>query len=529
MLRTSGKIVLVSGLTLLLCFLMMLHLPASFIANMGVSAAITVISAISAALTLTPALLLSFPDFFSSNRHWGVTRDGWCCCRRRDDIARIAAGASDAQQPESLGASLHSQEGEEDECHDAAMDERLKTSCWPRFGRLVQRASVPILAALVAVGALFGYYSLSQMSYSAGLIPFMPTDAAATHTIEALQEAFGVGAIFPTTLLVVPHPGAMETKERRSKWMTDSCIALQKIAESVNSDPEVPLFTASAFTGNMILDGRCTAGGAGTWSDVDTPYSATQVMVTYQIDPFSTEGQRWIRRLREAVREHEDIASWYVCGEGATQMDAADVTFAAFPTMIALMMGIVTVLIGLSFKSVIAPLRAVFCLTWMLVMTFGSAIYVFQDGALSFLNWQQLGPRNSGAMSWICPCVACSVIVGLGLDYDIFYTERVLEECEHGHEDSVAAIRALADTANTISAAGAIMAVAFGSLLLCSTPSLNEIAFFLIVGVLIDCFVTTKVIMPASMYLLGRWNFWPYKFPAGRPREAPRRGVAVVA
>merc|ERR1711884_387053 len=106
------------------------------------------------------------------------------------------------------------------------------------------------------------------------------------------------------------------------------------------------------------------------------------------------------------------------------------------------------------------------------------------------------------------PSVACAVIVGLGLDYDIFYSERVLEECEHGLPEKAAAVSALSATANTISAAGAIMMIAFGSLLLSTSPVLNEIAFLLTVGVLIDCLVTTKVIIPAVTFLLGRYNFW---------------------
>ena len=91
------------------------------------------------------------------------------------------------------------------------------------------------------------------------------------------------------------------------------------------------------------------------------------------------------------------------------------------------------------------------------------------------------------------PCVAFSVVVGLGLDYDIFYSERVLEELESGHSPAEAARRALAATANTITAAGCIMVVAFLSLLLSTTPTLNEISFLLVVGVIIDCLVTTKV------------------------------------
>jgi len=251
-------------------------------------------------------------------------------------------------------------------------------------------------------------------------------------------------------------------------------------------------------------------------------------MINYQIDPFSTEGQEWITRLRVAVSEKSHIAKWYITGEGPNQMDAADETFARFPLMIVLMMISVMVLIGVAFKSIVAPLRAVFCLLWMLAMSFGLAIFVFQDGWLNWLHWSQLGARSTGAMSWMSPCIACSVIIGLGLDYDIFYTESVVEEREHGYDEREAALRALTDTANTISAAGMIMAIAFGALLLCTIPTLNEIAFLLIVGVLIDCFINTKIIMPAAMALLGRYNFWPRQFKPSQQRHSRPNLVEVA-
>merc|ERR1719506_358450 len=177
------------------------------------------------------------------------------------------------------------------------------------------------------------------------------------------------------------------------------------------------------------------------------------------------------------------------------------------------MMCVVFVVIASAFRSVVAPLRAVFCLMWMLVLVFGAAVYIYQDGLLSFLNWSQLGKRDSGAMSWLSPAMAGAMMVGLGLDYDIFYSERVVEEWEHGYNEKESAVRALGATANTISAAGLIMVVAFVALLVSETPVLNEIAFLLTVSIIIDCFITTKIIIPCAMALLSRVNFWPRKQP----------------
>lgn len=89
---------------------------------------------------------------------------------------------------------------------------------------------------------------------------------------------------------------------------------------------------------------------------------------------------------------------------------------------------------------------------------------------------------------------------------------KVAEERENGFGEKEASVRALAATANLISAAGAIMVVAFMSVLLSGTAALNEIAFMLTVGILIDCFVTTKIVIPASIGLTVGRTFWPRRF-----------------
>merc|ERR1719277_1462441 len=103
-------------------------------------------------------------------------------------------------------------------------------------------------------------------------------------------------------------------------------------------------------------------------------------------------------------------------------MDVARQTFDKLPLMVALMMVIVFLVIAVAFRSLVAPMRAVFCLLWMLIVTSGLAIFVFQDGLFDGLGWQQLSRRESGAMVWMSPCMAIPPVIGLGLDYDMFYS-----------------------------------------------------------------------------------------------------------
>jgi hypothetical protein len=84
----------------------------------------------------------------------------------------------------------------------------------------------------------------------------MPTNADATQTLRDLQDTFGVGAVFPTGLLLVPAPGAVVADLQG--WLKEACQALQDIAVDTGSAEGAPPFTASAFTGAMNLNGKCS-------------------------------------------------------------------------------------------------------------------------------------------------------------------------------------------------------------------------------------------------------------------------------
>ena len=127
------------------------------------------------------------------------------------------------------------------------------------------------------------------------------------------------------------------------------------------------------------------------------------------------------------------------------------------------------------------------------------------------------------------PTIALAICVGLGLDYDILFSEAVLHAYEGGTRNAELAVdTARTETRTIISAAGVIMIVSFSPLLLSNTLLLNQVrqtntqcmslcwqvGFILIVGVFIDCFVTTLFVIPFYIrWVAYMWdgdkNFWP--------------------
>ena len=252
------------------------------------------------------------------------------------------------------------------------------------------------------------------------------------------------------------------------------------------------------------------------------------------LDPFSTVGQRWIAAVRDAMAASEVwvsdpsfpgdttvLGEMHLTGMAQEQMDGAADTFASLPRVIGATLLIVMAVLGSAFRSAVVPLRAVLCLSWMLLVTFGLGVLVYQHGVLQSLGIRPFltspDPPAHHAMYWMTPCIAFSILVGLGLDYDVFFMESVVEHFDAGYSSREAVVEALRHTGTIICVAGVIMFLAFGSLLIGASPMINQLAFHLCVGVLIDCFVTTKVIIPCAMAMLdllpGNANFWPRKPP----------------
>jgi uncharacterized membrane protein YdfJ with MMPL/SSD domain len=109
-----------------------------------------------------------------------------------------------------------------------------------------------------------------------------------------------------------------------------------------------------------------------------------------------------------------------------------------------------------------------------------------------------------------------SIIVGLGLDYDVFLISRVLEFREEAFTDNSAVLKGLYKTGGIITAAGIIMAVAFSGLLMSSELLLNQTAFCLVMAVLVDTFVVRTVLVPILLGMTGERSWWPRQLPEAR-------------
>jgi RND superfamily putative drug exporter len=132
--------------------------------------------------------------------------------------------------------------------------------------------------------------------------------------------------------------------------------------------------------------------------------------------------------------------------------------------------------------------------------TFGLMVLVVQDGRLGF-------PAD-GAIAGDIPIFIFALMFGLSMDYEVFLLSRVRELHDRGAGDRQAVSLGLKRTGGVITGAALIMIVVFGTFMLADLKAMQSLGFGLAVAVLIDATIVRVVLVPATMRLMGKWNWW---------------------
>jgi hypothetical protein len=379
----------------------------------------------------------------------------------------------------------------------------------------------------------------------------VPRDAAATEAFDTVTQVFGSGTTYPFRFAMVPPEGeAVISPQHRYTISPQSCNVTSQILKRYFGSSSIisgfnitaqvlslsyvsglidlcgPLNefstldaaeTCAAFGWNedIQFDGASCADLKGLYERYNKSGTALYAEIMLNVDPNSQVGGKWIdtklEELQSIVDDVPDAAGYTVAlsSFAATQHASTVHCFSVFPMAVGITAGVVFVFVGAAFRSIVVSLRSVVSISLTLSIVYGAAIFIYEDGALQFLNFEGLKPLHGDAsISWIPPILCFSLLVGLGLDYDIFLVGRIFEEKkENGKSDVEAIISGLALTGSTITAAGMIMATAFSGLLFSSEPVLNQVAFFLVLAVLVDTFVIRSLFVPSIMVMLQGCNF----------------------
>jgi uncharacterized membrane protein YdfJ with MMPL/SSD domain len=155
-------------------------------------------------------------------------------------------------------------------------------------------------------------------------------------------------------------------------------------------------------------------------------------------------------------------------------------------------------------RSVLLPLKAVLVNLLSVAAAYGVLVAVFQWGwADSLLGFDHLGYINT-----LTPPFLLAIVFGLSMDYEVFLLTRVRERYDATGDTTRAVSEGLAASARTISSAALIMVAVFAIFAFTGVPSIKEIGLGLAVAIALDATLVRLVLVPATMRIMGRWNWW---------------------
>jgi RND superfamily putative drug exporter len=184
------------------------------------------------------------------------------------------------------------------------------------------------------------------------------------------------------------------------------------------------------------------------------------------------------------------------------------------PLVFVFVLGLAFVLLLLTFRSIVIPLKAILLNLLSVGAAFGVLVWIFQEGHLQGL----LSFHSNGAVVTWLPLFLFTVLFGLSMDYHVFILSRVKELVDKGVATAEAVERGIRTTASTVTAAAAVMIAVFAIFASLRTLDIKQLGVGLAVAVLLDATLIRGVLLPAAMKLLGEWNWYLPRWLQWLPR-----------
>ncbi len=479
-LATTGEAILFSGLTVIIGFFGLFLIGIPFMTSFGIGGAVTVAAAVLGALTLMPAVLSILGP-------------------RVNALSVPLLGRLTAPRVEASDAAPR--------------------GFWHRWALIVMRRPIVVLLASIAILVALGWPIFSMQVSTYGAVA-LPNSAEAQQGANILSQQFATEDANPVYVVVTAADGSsMLTSDNLAKvdnlttWLAQqshvtSALSLTR-PPSANGSPSLSeaelaqLYTSGAYQQNPALAQLVTATTAG---------NTTVVTLTSNTKVDSEAGKALIDAIRAGDVAAAQGLQVQVGGVQALSLDFTRYLYGNFPKAILFILIATYFLLLLMFRSLLLPLKAVIVNVLSLAASYGVLVFVFQWGHFTNL----LDFTSNGSLDSTIPIIIFCLLFGLSMDYEVFLLSRIREEWERTHDNRQAVALGLAKTGGVITNAALLFIIVTGSFTFTSLLSTKELGLGMSIAVLVDATVVRTLLVPATMRLLGRWNWW---LP-GRPLPA---------
>ena len=489
---TAGKAVAFSGFAVAVGLSGLLVFAAPALRSFGIGGALTVLASLLYALTFLPATLGMLGPRVAMLSTGGVV-----------DRVRRALG-----RPSAADA-------------DAAARSR-----WERLAHGVMRRPVLVLVPTLAVLLIAGlpFFRLVQGIPDAFVLPpgLGSREAAVT-----LQTQFEPGTTTP--IVVLADVQGSPTSEPAVRALADLGSRLGEVdgVDAVESpfnglkDPTsgTPLGVDQLVALYALPREQWPAGLAQLY-DRYVHGSTVRFDAISPETPASPTGTAVIPRVRAlapaAPIQRIQVGGFAASGEDFLVSQANRIPFAIGITLLAM-----AAILFLLFGSVVLPVKAIVMTLLSLSASFGALVWIFQEGNFQdVLHFQSPGFTIAGN-----PIIMFCVLFGLSMDYEVLLLSRMQEAYRRHGDNTEAVAEGLSRTARVITGAALIMVSVFSAFALADTVTIKSIGVGMAIAVLIDATIVRMLLVPATMRLLGDWNWWA---PGPLRRFASRVGFSHV-
>jgi len=236
------------------------------------------------------------------------------------------------------------------------------------------------------------------------------------------------------------------------------------------------------------------------------------------LDPVSPAGGAVIPAVR-AVRV--DGVTSQVGGLAAEGHDFMVSQGNTVPWAVAITLFASGAILFLLFGSVVIPAKAILMTLLSITASFGALVWIFQEGNLSNV----LGFTSPGFTVAGNPIIMFSILFGLSMDYEVLLLSRIQEAYRRTGDNTASVAEGLARTAGVITGAALIMVTVFAAFALAESITIKSIGVGMAIAVAVDATIIRVLLVPATMRLLGRWNWWA---PGPMGRVADKLGFSHV-
>lgn len=463
---TAGRAIFFSGITVCISLFGLILFPVRLLQSLGIAGAIVVSLSVLTALTLLPALL----SVIGHGIHYG-----------------------------SLFSVGHRQQ-----------------KFWGKVARAVIRRSVlsTLLVLLVVAGLTAPFFSAR---FGVGDADILPVSAPAREGVDQIKQAFGLGETAPVLLAVQPLAA------NEPLLSAEHVATLYDFVDGLQQDPRVssvqsivnldPTLTLQGYQQLYANPNQIPLPQIAAAFDRLTSQKTTLVIVKSKTDQQSEATRELVQDFRGTKLAGLNIQ---VAGQTASELDVIAAIKRRLPLVLSLIMVATFVTLSLLLRSLILPIKAIIMNLLSMGASFGALVFIFQEGHFQrLLNFEPVG-----YIDILLPVVLFCVLFGLSMDYEVFLLTRIKETYDGlkrngespNKNNTASVIIGLEQTGQLITSAALLVIIVTSAFAFTSLIFVKALGLGIAIAIAIDTTLIRIILVPASMKLMGKWNWWAPRF-----------------